>query len=129
KVGGGYIGDAVRLRQILTNLIGNAVKFTEHGEIVLRVTMVRTGDDSDLLHFEVQDSGIGIPTDKLASIFGAFEQADKSTTRRFGGTGLGLTICSLLVTMMGGKIWVESTPGKGSSFHFTVAMHRGLAVA
>jgi two-component system sensor histidine kinase/response regulator len=124
-----YIGDAVRLRQILTNLIGNAVKFTEHGEIVLRAAMDQTGDDFDLLHFEVKDSGIGIPKEKLASIFGAFEQADKSTTRRFGGTGLGLTICSLLVNMMGGKIWVESTSGKGSSFHFTVAMKRSNAMA
>ncbi len=124
RVGDGYIGDAVRLRQILTNLIGNAVKFTEHGEIVLRVAVDQTSDRSDLLHFEVKDSGIGIPKEKLASIFGAFEQADKSTTRRFGGTGLGLTICSLLVNMMGGKIWVESISGKGSSFHFSVAMER-----
>src|SRR5579859_261374 len=123
-VGDGYIGDAVRLRQILTNLIGNAVKFTERGEIVLRVTAHQTGARSDLVHFEVKDSGIGIPKEKLASIFGAFEQADKSTTRRFGGTGLGLTICSLLVNMMGGKIWVESISGKGSSFHFSVAMER-----
>src|SRR6266481_702537 len=120
----GYIGDAVRLRQVLTNLIGNAVKFTEHGEIILRVATDQAGDGFDLLHFEVKDSGIGIPKEKLAFIFGAFEQADKSMTRRFGGTGLGLSICSLLVNMMGGKIWVESTQGKGSSFHFTVALNR-----
>ena len=128
-VGESYVGDAVRLRQILTNLIGNAVKFTEHGEIVLRVTSNQTGDGLDRLHFEVKDSGIGIPAEKLASIFGAFEQADKSTTRRFGGTGLGLTISSLLVNMMGGKIWVESALGTGSSFHFTAPMNRHSAVA
>ena len=127
EVGDSYIGDAVRLRQILTNLIGNAIKFTEYGEIVLRVATDRSSDGLDLLNFEVRDTGIGIVQEKLASIFAAFEQADKSTTRRFGGTGLGLTICSLLVNMMGGKIWVESTPGKGSSFHFTVPMNRGSA--
>src|SRR5216684_3696963 len=124
-----YIGDPVRLRQVLTNLIGNAVKFTEHGEIVLKVRSHHTGNEADVLHFEVRDSGIGIAAEKQASIFGAFEQADKTTTRRFGGTGLGLTICSLLVNMMGGKIWVESAPGKGSTFHFTVAVSKGIPAA
>jgi two-component system, sensor histidine kinase and response regulator len=127
-VGDRYVGDPVRLRQVLTNLIGNALKFTEQGEVVVKVASDQTSDQADVLHFEVRDTGIGIPEDKHSSIFGAFEQADKSTTRRFGGTGLGLTICSVLVKMMGGKIWVESAPGQGSVFHFTVPMEKGIAV-
>jgi signal transduction histidine kinase/CheY-like chemotaxis protein len=112
------LGDPSRLRQILLNLLGNALKFTEKGEINLRVQR-ETGDGAvTILHFSVQDTGIGIPAEKQARIFDAFTQADGSTTRRFGGTGLGLTICRQLVQMMGGHIWVESTPGQGSSFHF-----------
>ena len=113
------IGDPGRLRQILINLVGNAVKFTSNGQIVLRVEMESRSAEQTVLHFSVTDTGIGIPANKLEVIFEAFSQADGSTTRRFGGTGLGLTISSKLVGMMGGRIWVESTPGVGSTFHFT----------
>ncbi|MFN0021879.1 MAG: response regulator [Pirellulaceae bacterium] len=114
------IGDPGRLRQIVINLVGNALKFTEQGEIVV-VVMVEELEDSHVdLHFVVSDTGIGIPLDKQQQIFEAFNQADSSTTRRFGGTGLGLTISKQLVRLMGGNIWVESEPGKGSAFHFTV---------
>jgi signal transduction histidine kinase/CheY-like chemotaxis protein len=105
-------GDAVRLRQILLNLLGNAIKFTEQGYIILSVRQKPEG-----VLFEVSDTGIGIPKDKQRSIFEAFVQADGSTTRRFGGTGLGLSICSKLATLMGGRLWVESEPGQGSSFY------------
>ena len=113
------VGDPGRLRQVLVNLIGNAIKFTEHGEVVLAVTAV---DDGSRLQFSVIDSGIGIPADKLDHIFEAFAQQDSSTTRRFGGTGLGLTISARLVDMMNGRIWVESQAGEGSRFHFTALL-------
>jgi two-component system, sensor histidine kinase and response regulator len=113
-------GDAGRLRQILLNLIGNALKFTSEGEVSLRVMPELLEDTSYLLHFVVTDTGIGIAPEKLASIFDSFSQADTSTTREFGGTGLGLTISRRLVEMMGGKLWVESELGIGSKFHFTV---------
>ncbi|MBF0273071.1 MAG: response regulator [Magnetococcales bacterium] len=110
------LGDPNRLRQILLNLLGNAVKFTREGEVSLTVAPERTGR----IAFTIADSGIGIPTDKLASIFQPFRQADLSTTRRYGGTGLGLSICALLVERMGGKIGVESEEGQGSRFFFTL---------
>jgi CheY-like chemotaxis protein len=112
-------GDSGRLRQILVNLLGNAVKFTHHGEVVLRVTRdaVITQDDV-VLQFSVSDTGVGIPHDRLESIFEPFTQADGSTTRTYGGTGLGLTISAQLVNLMGGRLWVESEIGKGSTFHF-----------
>jgi CheY-like chemotaxis protein len=113
------VGDAGRFRQVLLNLLGNAVKFTDHGEVVVSVTNEGVEAGSTLLHVAITDTGIGIPADKQDVIFDAFSQADGSTTRRFGGTGLGLTICAKLVSMMGGKIWVDSTPGQGSTFHFT----------
>jgi len=113
------VGDPVRLRQIVVNLIGNAIKFTEHGEIVLTVGPETLGEDHLVLHFEVRDTGIGIPLEKQKVIFEAFSQADSSTTRKFGGTGLGLTISTRLVKMMDGEIRVESEPDKGSCFHFT----------
>jgi signal transduction histidine kinase/DNA-binding response OmpR family regulator len=113
------VGDPVRLRQIVINLVSNAIKFTESGEVVLEVTLESRDRDKLLLHFIVRDTGIGIPKDKQKLIFEAFAQADGSMTRRFGGTGLGLTISSRFVQAMEGSIWVDSEPGKGSCFHFT----------
>ena len=113
------IGDPGRIRQILVNLIGNAIKFTERGEILVSVAQESENADKICLHLSVADTGIGIPPEAQKKIFEAFSQADGSTTRKFGGTGLGLTISTRLVEMMGGRIWVESEPGKGSTFHFT----------
>jgi signal transduction histidine kinase/CheY-like chemotaxis protein len=118
------LGDDGRLRQVLLNLLGNAIKFTEQGEVVLSVQAQENTPDGVLVHFAVRDTGIGIAPEKLARIFEAFEQADNSTTRQFGGTGLGLTISSRLIEMMQGRIWVESTLGKGSTFHFTARLGR-----
>tara|TARA_R110002096_G_scaffold59069_5_gene148324 strand:- start:1193 stop:4006 length:2814 start_codon:yes stop_codon:yes gene_type:complete len=116
-------GDVGRLRQIVVNLVGNAIKFTSKGEIVLEVREEsRAEDGSSCLHFSVIDTGIGIPAEKQQSIFEAFSQADNTTTREYGGTGLGLTISAQLVELMGGRIWVESGPGKGSAFHFTARL-------
>ena len=114
-------GDPSRLRQVLVNLLGNSLKFTERGEVNLRVQREAAKEDTISLHFSVEDTGIGIPVEKQAGIFEAFTQADGSTARRFGGTGLGLTICRRLVEMMGGRIWVESVVGQGSTFHFTAS--------
>ncbi len=117
------IGDPHRLRQVLVNLVGNAIKFTERGEIVVRVERTGLpGDDRAALQFSVVDTGIGISLEKQATIFRAFTQADGSTTRQYGGTGLGLTICQQLVELMDGRIWVESEPQRGSSFHFNVTL-------
>jgi signal transduction histidine kinase/ActR/RegA family two-component response regulator len=115
-------GDPNRLNQVLTNLVGNAIKFTPRGEVELSlVTEEQPGPDGAcILHYAVRDTGIGIPREKQRLIFEAFSQADASTTRRFGGTGLGLAISFRLVALMGGRIWVESEPGCGSTFHFTV---------
>lgn len=115
----GIVGDEVRLRQVLLNLVSNAIKFTGSGEVVVDVTVDDRSAEEVELHFRVRDTGIGVAPEKLSLIFEAFEQADLSTTRRFGGTGLGLAISSRLVTLMGGRIWVDSEPGKGSTFHFT----------
>jgi PAS domain S-box-containing protein len=114
------VGDPLRLRQIVVNLVGNAIKFTDHGEVVLRVQTEWCQDSVTQLNFSVADTGIGIPPDKQAMIFEAFAQADSSTTRRYGGTGLGLAISAQLVELMGGHLSVESQPGRGSTFHFTV---------
>jgi hypothetical protein len=116
------VGDPVRLRQILINLLGNSIKFTDRGGVALRVQQDAGDDQSIWLHFQIQDTGIGIPPEKVPHVFNAFEQADGSTARRFGGTGLGLTICRKLVETMGGRIWLESAAGKGSTFHFTTPM-------
>ncbi len=115
----GLVGDPGRLKQVLTNLVGNAIKFTEAGEVVLAVRRDRVVDGCARLKFLVSDTGVGIPADKLATIFEPFRQADGSTTRRFGGTGLGLAISATLVRLMGGQIGVESRPDAGSTFQFT----------
>ncbi len=118
------VGDPVRLRQILINLVGNAIKFTSQGEIVVRARLEAQDEQHVRVHFTIADTGIGIPANKLQQIFDPFTQADGSTTRRFGGTGLGLTISARLVELMGGKIWVESEVGQGSRFHFTANFER-----
>lgn len=116
------IGDPGRIRQILVNLTGNAIKFTQTGEIIVRVMVDGASRDSAVLHFTVSDTGIGIPENKRDTIFESFTQADASTTRTYGGTGLGLSISSQLVKLMNGEIWVESEVGRGSTFHFTLKL-------
>src|ERR1700681_2004085 len=115
----GLRGDPTRIRQIVVNLLGNAIKFTSQGEVVIRVQIQYESEDEVVLHFAVRDTGVGIPLEKQQLIFEAFTQTDSSTTRKYGGTGLGLAISSRLVNRMGGKIWVESEPDRGSIFHFT----------
>ena len=115
-------GDPTRLRQVLNNLVSNAIKFTNEGEVGLGIRLIATEKDRVELHFSVKDTGIGVKEEALTSLFEAFTQADSSTTRRFGGTGLGLSICRELCHLMGGNIYAESTPGVGSTFHFTVCL-------
>jgi two-component system sensor histidine kinase/response regulator len=112
-------GDPGRLRQIMLNLVGNAIKFTEQGEVVVHAEMASQTEDEVCIHFTVSDTGIGIPAEKQQAIFEAFTQADGSTTRQYGGTGLGLALSARLVELMDGRLWVESTMGQGSTFHFT----------
>ncbi len=116
------MGDPGRLQQVIVNLVSNAIKFTERGEVVVRVQVESCAPDAIILHFVVTDTGLGVPAEKQAMIFESFTQADGSTTRRYGGTGLGLAISSQLVAMMEGKIWVESVEGQGSTFHFTARL-------
>ncbi len=118
------VGDANRLRQIVINLLGNAIKFTEKGEVILDLKFTSKGDKCEL-QFAVRDTGIGIPSEKLSAIFEPFTQADSSTTRKYGGTGLGLSISKKLIDLMNGKLWVESELGKGSAFNFTVLLGIG----
>jgi signal transduction histidine kinase len=118
-------GDPTRLGQVIVNLVGNAIKFTHRGGISLRVKVLQQDAIHARLQFSVSDTGLGIPKDRLAPIFSAFTQADNSSTRKYGGTGLGLTISQRLVHLMGGDIWVESEVGTGSTFHFTVVMKQG----
>src|SRR6185369_2357345 len=112
------VGDPGRLRQVLVNLLGNGIKFTDQGEVVLGVERESVAGDTVTLHFAVRDTGVGIAASKQRQIFDAFVQADNSTTRRYGGTGLGLTIATRLVELMGGRIWLESAEARGSTFHF-----------
>jgi two-component system sensor histidine kinase/response regulator len=121
------VGDPTRLRQLIVNLIGNAIKFTVEGNVVLDTELEAIAGDEVRLHISVSDTGMGIPPEKQSIIFESFAQADGSTTRRFGGTGLGLTISRQLVELMGGRMWVESEVGKGSKFHFTCNFQQGIA--
>ena len=123
------LGDPGRLRQVVVNLAGNAIKFTDQGEIVVEVQVQEKTPKNVLLHFAVRDTGIGIPREKQQVIFEAFAQADNSTTRKYGGTGLGLAITTQLVSLMGGRLWVESEMGRGSVFHFTARFGLGIAPA
>jgi signal transduction histidine kinase/CheY-like chemotaxis protein len=123
------LGDPTRIRQILINLVGNSIKFTDQGEVSVQLSMESNDADRLTVHFAVADTGIGIPPEKRRVIFEAFAQADQSTSHRYGGTGLGLTISSRLVTIMGGRMWVESDVGKGSTFHFTLKLLRAKQVA
>ena len=123
------IGDPTRLRQLIVNLIGNAIKFTEEGNVILDAELEERTGEQVRLHISVSDTGMGIPLEKQHIIFESFAQADGSTTRRFGGTGLGLTISRQLVELMGGRIWVESELGKGSTFHFTCIFQQGASTA
>ena len=116
------LGDPGRIRQIIVNLVGNSIKFTERGEILVSVSQESESSESVFLHFSVKDTGVGIPADKQERVFEAFSQADGTMARKYGGTGLGLTICTRLVGMMGGRIWVESQLGQGSTFHFTLRL-------
>jgi CheY-like chemotaxis protein len=124
------LGDVTRLRQILLNLLGNAIKFTERGRVTVRVERHGTREDGSLMvHWSVEDSGIGIPEEKRRMIFEAFRQADNSTTRKYGGSGLGLAICSRLVALMDGRIWVDGSQGGGSVFHFITRLAPAPAAA
>jgi len=122
------IGDGSRLRQVITNLVGNAVKFTDHGEVTVLLANEDAKSTAVAVHCSVRDTGVGISADKHRGIFEAFVQADSSTHRRFGGTGLGLAICAALVERMQGRMWLESEPGRGSTFHFTARFERAVSV-
>jgi two-component system, sensor histidine kinase and response regulator len=121
----GFRGDPLRLGQVLINYASNAVKFTDHGSIVIRVRQVEAGDQDILVRFEVEDTGIGLAPEQIGKLFQSFSQADASTTRKYGGTGLGLAISKRLVELMGGEVGVESEPGRGSTFYFTARLDRG----
>ncbi|MEM7332132.1 MAG: response regulator [Chloroflexota bacterium] len=123
------VGDVTRLRQILVNLLGNAIKFTESGEVVLQIKGMRQKHGRFQLHFAVRDTGIGIPQERMDRLFKSFSQVDTSTTRKYGGTGLGLAISKKLVELMGGDMWVESSVGQGSTFNFTILTESGTAVS
>jgi PAS domain S-box-containing protein len=129
EVPSAVIGDGPRLRQVVVNIVDNSIKFTEHGEVLLDVDVQSREQNHVVLHFAVTDTGIGIPPEKHKLVFDAFEQADTSTTRRFGGTGLGLTIAAKLVALQGGQIWLKSEVGRGSTFHFTTRLGLGRPAA
>ena len=119
------LGDPLRLSQVILNLLSNAIKFTDEGQVVMTVKTEKTMDANTLLRFSIQDTGIGLSEQQISNLFQPFTQADVSTTRKYGGTGLGLSICNQLVEMMGGRLWVDSEPGKGSTFHFTAQFKVG----
>ena len=123
------VGDPLRLGQVLVNLTNNAIKFTDHGEIVVSTELVRMVNNTAVIQFAIQDTGIGLTSKQKSRLFASFSQADTSITRKYGGSGLGLTICHRLVQMMGGKIWVDSTPGVGSTFYFTAVFGTSLEKA
>ena len=123
------LGDPGRIRQILINLVGNAIKFTERGEIVVSVEEESEESNATRLHFAVRDTGVGVPAEKQARIFEAFSQADGTMARKYGGTGLGLTICTRLAELMHGRVWMESEPGQGSTFHFVIRVGLGDTAA
>ena len=123
------IGDPHRLSQILVNLLSNAVKFTDHGEVVLSISLLAEEPERVHLKFTIRDTGIGLSEEQIARLFQPFSQADGSTTRRFGGTGLGLSICKQLVEAMRGRIWCESALGSGSSFCFSLWVTKPLTPA
>ncbi|MBW2324815.1 MAG: response regulator [Deltaproteobacteria bacterium] len=129
EVPSALVGDPGRLRQVITNLVDNAIKFTNQGEVVLRITIDSQTENEVVLRFSVSDTGIGVPIEKQETIFSAFTQANGSTTRQYGGAGLGLTISKRLVEMMGGRIWIESEEKKGSAFYFTVRFGMGKGYA
>jgi CheY-like chemotaxis protein len=122
EVPAALLGAPARIRQILINFVGNAIKFTERGEIFVSVDEPSAGSAATALHFAVKDTGVGVPIEKQNTIFDAFSQADGSMTRKYGGSGLGLTICVRLAEMMGGRVWLESQPGQGSTFHFSLQL-------
>ncbi len=122
------MGDPGRFRQVLVNLLGNSVKFTEQGELELSIEVEEETEDTLILHSKIRDTGIGIDPSKVDTIFEAFKQADGSTTRKYGGTGLGLSICRKIAQLMKGQVWAESIPGQGSIFHFTAAMQKSARV-
>jgi len=119
------VGDPTRLRQILINLTGNAIKFTEQGHVAIKVKFCKQNDGATQLHFKVSDTGIGISRENIKKVFEKFSQEDTSTTRKFGGTGLGLNISKSLVEMMDGELWVESAAGQGSEFQFKIRLPMG----
>jgi signal transduction histidine kinase len=118
------IGDPVRLRQVLLNLVGNALKFTEVGDIVLKILPIRDAETTTTLRFSIKDTGIGMSPEEVGRLFQPFTQSDNSTSRKYGGTGLGLTISKSIISMMGGDIKVTSAPGQGSTFSFEVEMDK-----
>jgi signal transduction histidine kinase len=121
------VGDSLRLRQVLINFVGNAIKFTHKGEVFVEITLLKAAGDDLEIGFHIHDTGIGIPKDKLSRLFKSFSQVDSSTTRKYGGTGLGLIISQKLINLMGGDVRVSSEEGKGTTFSFNIWLKAALA--